>query len=281
MSASAAPSRARSTVSRPVGAVDGEVEYVDPVGHGPVDGGHQVGGRAAVVAGVGGGPAGLVDRQPRLRRGAGVAPGPLARDPHGDAGVAGGDRGHQGAVAVVVERRQAGGGAHAGRRRSRRRTTARRRSCGRTARRPSPARRRSCRGSAAARGPRPRTSAKSGAVGPQAGVDHADHHAGAAATCGRRRRPSPAGAGSPAASRRTAFALDRDHAPGRRRGPGLGGVRAHGVAVEGGRPAVDRDAGADRGEGGVLRRRARRRGTRRAGRPAVLPAVPGPVRVTR
>ena len=94
------------------GAVDGEVEHVDAVGDGPVDRRDQVGGRAAVVARVGGGPARLVDGEPGLGRGAGVQAGALTRHLDADAGVAGGDRGHQGAVAVVVERGEAGGAAH-------------------------------------------------------------------------------------------------------------------------------------------------------------------------
>ena len=100
--------------ARPViAAVDGEVQHVDAVGDGPVDGRDQVGRGAAVVARVGGGPARLVDREPRLGGGPGVQPGALSGDLDGDAGVARGDRGHQRPVAVVVERRQAGAAADA------------------------------------------------------------------------------------------------------------------------------------------------------------------------
>ena len=55
------------------GTAHGQADHVDPVAAGAVDRGDQVGGRAAVVGGVGGSPARLVDRDPGLRRHPGVA----------------------------------------------------------------------------------------------------------------------------------------------------------------------------------------------------------------
>ena len=80
MSASAAPSSARSTVvdaGTAAGFAGPSTERFSTStrsAHRPVDGRDEVGRRAAVVARVGGGPAGLVDGQPRLRRRAGVDP---------------------------------------------------------------------------------------------------------------------------------------------------------------------------------------------------------------
>ena len=165
----AARARGRRCTARPwpafAGAVDGEVQHVDPVGDRPVDGGDEVGRRAAVVARVGGGPAGLVDGQPGLRGRAGVEPGTLARDPHVDPGVAGGDRRHQGAVTVVVERGETGAAADAVGAEPLDEPVRRRRSCGHRPPRPSPARRRTGPRKSRAARPRPRTSANSGLSG--------------------------------------------------------------------------------------------------------------------
>ena len=105
MPASAAPSRARSTAPVPAAPRDREVEHVDAVLDGVVDRGHQVGRRAAVVGGVGGAPARLVDASRASGRGPGVAAGQPV-EAGGDAGVADGDRGDLGAVAADVAGRE-------------------------------------------------------------------------------------------------------------------------------------------------------------------------------
>ncbi len=173
---------------------------------GAVDRGDQVGGRAAVVGGVGGGPAGLVDGDPglrgrRRRRGRAAGRGTCDRD----AGVAGRDRGHLGAVAAVVARRERRGGCARCRRRSRRRTTARRPACRCRRRRPSPRP-----ASQAPRKPRglaaqARDRGEQRALGPDAGVDDADDDAGAAARGRRVPAPAPARRGARRRARRTAF----------------------------------------------------------------------------
>ena len=82
MSASAAPSSARSTVSISAGPPTARLITSTPSPAGAVDRGDQVGGRAAVVGGVGGSPARLVDRDPGLRRHPAVAAHALAPHPH-------------------------------------------------------------------------------------------------------------------------------------------------------------------------------------------------------
>ena len=199
-SASAAPSRARSNVSRPAGPADRQVEHVDAVLDGPVHRGDQVGGGAAVVGGVGSGPAGLVDSEPRLRRDARERAERLTAAADRDPGVADGDRTRPGCRG---RRRRAGRATSSCgrcRSRSRRRTSGRRRPSGcrstRVQSAPSSQLPRKPRGGA----PRPGTPANSGTLGPQAGVDDADHHSRAAAgASGRRPGHARVGAGWTAA----------------------------------------------------------------------------------
>ena len=138
--------------------------------------------------------------------------------------------------------------------RSRRRTTVPRRPSGcrstRSSSSPSSQTPRKARGCA----PRPGTPAKSGLSRPQAGVDDADHDTRAAAGAARR------GAGGALVRTRRGrrqwadlVGLDqRDRRVGRQ-DLGLGGGQLDGVPVEGLGPAVDRLAGSHRGERRVLR----------------------------
>ena len=122
----AAPGRRCRGVAGPG---DGDVEHVDPVGHRRVDGRDHVGARAAVVIGVGRGPARLVDRHPRLGRGTREGAVVLVAVEGVDAGVAGRQRRELGAVAVVVVRRGVGAGAQVAGPESGDEVAGRRRSC--------------------------------------------------------------------------------------------------------------------------------------------------------
>ena len=88
------------------------------------------------------------------------------------------------------------------------------------------------------------------AVGPEAGVDDADHDTGPAETwvVGRGRGATGCGGGQATYGVR----LDRGHCGVASQVPGLGGGHPDGVPVERGRPAVDRGTGTDGREGGVL-----------------------------
>ena len=117
------------------------------------------------------------------------------------------------------------------------------------------------------------------AVGPHARVDDADHHPGTAdaGQVGRGLSGSRGYGGQAAYG----VGLDAGHRRIGRQVPAWAGGEPDGVAVERGGPAVDRGARADRGQGGVLRRRGAAARKALADSGPSLPDVPGPASVMR
>ena len=244
MSASAAPSSARSTVSMLGRPAHGQAEHVDAVAAGAVDRGDQVGGRAAVVGGVGGAPAGLVDGDPGLRRHAAVAAQRLAAHPHRDAGVAGRDRGHLGAVAVGVARGEVGRAAQVVLAEAVDEPPGRRRPCRRSRRRPSRRRSGSRRRSRGGSLPSGTAAANSGLSGARP-VSMTPTTVPAPPPARAPLRPIAAAARSAPASRRIWFGSTRATSSADSSSSACVSVSADGEPVERGRPAVRRLRGVD------------------------------------
>ena len=271
---------------------DREVQDVDAIARGGVDRGDQVGGGAAVVGGVGRRPARLVDRDPGLGGDAAVRTEPLAGHLHRDPGVAGRDRRHLGAVAAVVERRERGGAAQG--------------VLAEAVHEPAgthqlavavigvPAAALDAHATEAAwPATQPGDLGEQRALGPDAGVDEADHDTRSAA--GGLRPPETSPGARHAGQRTDPVLLDQGDAGIAAQRLGLVGGELGGEAVEGRRPPVHRvgihrrehlrlpleehgaldpgrqragvTGGAGPGEGHEVERAAGRHGVRRRGRP--------------
>ena len=180
MSASAAPSSARCRVSMRSPPASARLRTSTRSATAASTARHHVGGGAAVVGRVGCSPAGLVGGDPRLRCDAAEAAGVAAVDADADAGVAGGDRGDLGAVAEDVERRERLRGPHPVAAEALDEPAGAHDLAGAVVGRPALAL--AARAGEALRvGAEARDVGEGRGVGGDAGVDHADHHAGAAA----------------------------------------------------------------------------------------------------